>query len=553
MIRSTKQGPVNRHGEPQQEWWRQAVFYEIYIRSFQDANDDGIGDLKGITSRLDYLADLGVDAVWITPFYVSPQVDFGYDIADHEAVDPIFGTLADFDRLIAAAHARSIRVIIDVVLNHTSDRHPWFQDSRSSRSSEYRNWYIWRDGAGGGQPPNNWESAFGGPAWTYERLTDQWYYHFFYREQPDLNWRNRAVEQRMMATLEFWLKRGVDGFRLDAVNTLFEDPELRDNPPLPEPRRTISGVYTQAFVHNRGLPEVHHALRRVRAFVEERNPKALLISEAYVDRVADLVCFYGEENEMHLPFNFFLAQVPRLDAARFRRAVEEVEQGCGSRWPSLVLNNHDIARSCDRYGEVQNADAIAKLLAMLLLTLRGTPFLYYGEEIGMRTEHPASPDEVRDPVGKIFWPHYRGRDGARRPMPWTSAPGAGFTRGTPWLALSRDNTQRNVRDQRADPGSVLAWYHALLHLRRGSSALRDGRYRTLDAGPDVFAYARDHGTERLVIVVNMADAARDAAFESVTGSAWRVLLSTHRASGEPVDPGRLRLDAFEALLLTPGI
>src|SRR5262249_42732128 len=311
-----------------------------------------------------------------------------------------------------------------------------------------------------------------------------------------------------------------------AVNTLFEDPEFRDNPSFPEPRRTITGVYTQEFVYKRRLPDVHHALRRVRTFVEERDPTALLISEAYVDRVADLVCFYGEDNEMPLPFNFFLAQVPRLDAALFRRAVEEVEQACGQRWPSLVLNNHDVARSCDRYGHVQNADAIAKLLAMLLLTLRGTPFLYYGEEIGMRTEHPASRDEVRDPVGKVFWPHYRGRDGARRPMRWNSTPSAGFTRGTPWIALSSDNTQRNVRDERADPGSVLAWYRALLHLRRGSLVLTEGRYRTLAANPDVFAYVREQGPERLVVVLDMADASRDAALEGVTGSNWRVMLST---------------------------
>lgn len=532
------------------EWWRKAVFYEIYIRSFQDSNDDGIGDVNGITSRLDYLADLGVDALWITPFYPSPQVDFGYDIADHEAVDGIFGTLADVERLLAAAHARGIRVIIDVVLNHTSDRHPWFQDSRSSRSSRYRHWYVWRDGAGHGRPPNNWESAFGGPAWTYDEATDQWYYHFFYREQPDLDWRNPAVEQRMMATLEFWLNRGIDGFRLDAVNTLFEDPELRDNPTLPEPRRTITGVYTQEFVYNRRLPEVHDALRRVRAFVEKRNPDALLISEAYVDSVADLVCFYGDDDEMHLPFNFFMAQVPALDAALFRRAVEEVEDACGERWPSLVLNNHDIARSCDRHGEAQNADAIAKLLAMLLLTSRGTPFLYYGEEIGMRTEPPSSLDEVRDPVGKVFWPLYKGRDGARRPMSWDSTSGAGFTRGTPWVALSCDSGQRNVRDQRGDPASVLAWYRALLHLRRRSAALTEGRYRTIGAAPDVFAYAREHDTERLVIVLNMAGAARDANLEGVAGADWCTRLSTHRAHGEPVDPARLQLAAFEALLLT---
>jgi alpha-glucosidase len=553
VITSTTHGLGNGQRRAAAEWWRRAVFYEIYIRSFQDSNDDGIGDLNGIIARLDYLSDLGVGAIWITPFYPSPQVDFGYDIADHEAVDPMFGTLADFDRLVAAAHARGIRVIIDVVLNHTSSRHPWFQESRSSRSSAYRDWYVWRDGAGGGRPPNNWESAFGGPAWTYDDVTDQWYYHFFYSEQPDLNWRNPAVERRLLATLEFWLNRGVDGFRLDAVNTLFEDLELRDNPALPEPCHTITGVYTQEFVHNRRLPEVHDALRRVRAFVEERHPDALLISEAYVDTVADLVCFYGDDDEMHLPFNFFIAQVPALDAAMFRRAVEDVEQGCGERWPSFVLNNHDIARSCDRFEQAESADAIAKLLAALLLTLRGTPFVYYGEEVGMRTEHPASLGEVRDPVGRIFWPQYKGRDGARRPMSWDGTAGAGFTRGTPWLRLSADSAQRNVRDQRGDPGSILAWYRALLHLRRGSAALTEGRYQTLGIDPDVFAYAREHGTERLVIVLNMANAPRDASVDGLTRSDWRVMSGTHRVTDEPVDPGSIGLAAFEALLLRRGV
>ena len=532
-------------------WWKQAVFYEIYIRSFQDSNNDGIGDLNGITSRLDYLEGLGVDAIWITPFYPSPQVDFGYDIADHEGVDPMFGTLGDFDRLVAAAHHRGIKVVIDVVLNHTSDRHRWFEEARSSRSSAYRDWYIWRDGAGDSRPPNNWESAFGGPAWTYDAATGQWYYHFFYQEQPDLNWRNAAVEQRMLSTLEFWLDRGVDGFRLDAVNTLFEDPDLRDNPTLAEPRLTITGVYTQDFLYNRRLPEVHHALRRLRAFVDSRHRDALLISEAYVDTVADLVCFYGDDDEMHLPFNFFLAQVPRLDPGLFRRAVEDVERGCSERWPSLVLNNHDIARACDRYRQADDRDAVAKLLAMMLLTLRGTPFMYYGEELGMRTQDPVHLDEVRDPVGKTFWPTYKGRDGVRRPMQWDRQPGGGFTQGAPWLPLSADFTHRNVRDQTADAGSVLAFYRALLQLRRTNAALRDGQYRAVGAQADVFAYARVKGREQVIAVLNMADAARETALEGLDGSHWRVMLSSHPGRKQHVDPGHLHLAAFEATLITP--
>ena len=531
-------------------WWKQAVFYEIYIRSFQDSNDDGVGDLNGITSRLDYLQDLGVDAIWITPFYPSPQIDFGYDVADHEKVDPVFGTLADFDRLVAAAHRRGIGIVIDVILNHTSDQHPFFQASRTSRSSAYRDWYVWRDGACDGRPPNNWESAFGGPAWTYDIGTDQWYYHFFYKEQPDLNWRNPKVEQRMFGTLEFWLNRGVDGFRLDAVNTLFEDPALRDNPPLSAPRVTLTGVCTQDFVYTRRLPEVHEVLRRLRAFADRRAPGAVLISEAYVDAVTELVRFYGHaDDEMHLPFNFFLAQVSARAAALFRQAVEDVEDACGDRWPTIVLSNHDITRACDRYGEPDDRDAMAKLLAMMLLTLRGTPFMYYGEETGMRTHEPAHLEEVRDAVGKIYWPVYKGRDGARRPMQWDPVPGGGFTRGTPWLAVSPDGMQRNVRDQRDDPASILCFYRALIRLRRTNTALQQGRYRTVRSHADVFAYVRQSGSQEVVIALNMAAEPREAALEGLSGSAWRVLLSSRRDGAERIDATRLRLSAFEALLM----
>jgi alpha-glucosidase len=532
-------------------WWQDAVFYEIYIRSFQDSNDDGVGDLNGITSRLSYLRDLGVDALWITPFYPSPHVDFGYDVADHENVDPLFGTVADFDRLVDAAHRLGIRIVLDVILNHTSDRHPFFQSSRGSRSSPYRGWYVWRDGGPNGGPPNNWESAFGGSAWTHDAATDQWYYHFFYPQQPDLDWRNPKVEERMFATLDFWLRRGVDGFRLDAVNTLFEDPGLRDNPPLPAPRVTLIGVYTQEFVHTRRLPEVHQVLQRARTFVEHRSSDAVLISEAYVDAVADLVRFYGDDDEMHLPFNFFLAQVPERNATAFRRAVEDVDSACGGRWPTLVLNNHDIARACDRYGRESDRESVAKLLAMMLLTLRGTPFLYYGEEIGMRTEDPAALADVRDPVGKVFWPRYKGRDGARRPMQWDASRGAGFTRGAPWLSIAHGFESRNVQAQDADPASILNFYRTLLRRRRTSTALRRGRYRTIGSHPDVFAYSRSDASGHYLIALNMADGPRDAGLDgaAVGHATWSVALSSHHGAGAPLDARRLQLAPFEALMM----
>jgi alpha-glucosidase len=536
-------------------WWRHAVFYEIYVRSFQDSNDDGIGDLNGITSRLGYLADLGVNALWITPFYPSPQVDFGYDVSDHEDVDPQFGTLADFDRLVHAAHARGIHVVVDVVLNHTSDRHAWFQSSRASRVSPLRDWYVWRDGAPDGGPPNNWQSVFGGPAWSRDAATGQWYYHCFYREQPDLNWRNPAVEQRMLDTLKFWLDRGVDGFRLDAVNTLFEDPQLRDNPVLETPRVTLTGVVTQRNLYTRRLPELHEVLRRLRAFVDGHAHHAVLISEAYVEDAGELARFYGNDDEIQLPFNFSLAQVPRLDADGFRRAVAEIEVACAGRWPSLVLSNHDIDRACDRYADGADVEAVGKLLGVMLLTLRGVPFLYYGEEIAMRTDPPARVEDVRDPVGRRFWPTYKGRDGVRRPMPWESAGqnGAGFTRGHPWLPLSADAHQRNVASQQGRPGSVLELYRRVIAARQRHTALREGDYEALESPPDVFAFRRRGGGETAVVLLNMSAAVRTVPLSGVGSSgddsAWQVVAGTHRHDVDAIGPGPCALAPFEAVVL----
>ena len=530
-------------------WWSASCFYEIYVRSFQDSNDDGVGDLNGVTSRLPYLRDLGVDAIWITPFYPSPQVDFGYDVSDHEAVDPLFGTLADFDRLLGEAHRRGIRVVIDIVLNHTSDRHVWFEESRASRGSARRDWFVWRDGRDGG-PPTNWESAFGGPAWTLDSRTGQWYYHCFYPEQPDLNWRNPDVEQRMLDVLGFWLDRGVDGFRLDAVNTLFEDAALRDNPLLDAPRLTLTGVDSQRLLYTRGLPELHDTLRRVRAFVDRRQPEAILISEAYVGSAEQMRAFYGAANEMHLPFNFFLAQVPDRDAGAMRDAIERVERACDGRWPSLVLSNHDIDRACDRFAGGDDPDAVARLLATLLLTLRGTPFIYYGEEIAMRTDPPASIDEVRDPVGRRFWPGYKGRDGVRRPMQWSGGNGVGFTNATPWLRPSRDSGERNVERQAGDPASVLSFYRSLLRLRRTNPALLSGSFEAVESAPGLLAYARTRGEHRATVVLNFTNQVQDLVVAHDRPSA-SVLLGSDRRAGERVGVRPLRLQPLESVILEP--
>ena len=513
------------------EWWRDAVFYEIYPRSFADTNGDGVGDLAGITRRLDYLAELGIDAIWITPFYPSPQVDFGYDVSDYTAVDPQFGTLADFDRLIAEAHRRNIRVVVDLVLNHTSDRHPWFVDSRSSRDSSHRDFYIWRDGRDGG-PPNNWSSVFGPEAWTFDAATKQYYYHQFYPEQPDLDWRNPAVERAMDDVVRFWMGRGADGFRLDAVPHLYEDPALHDNPVLPA-LRAGSSEHEQDHRYDRNLPENHDALKRLRRVADP----ALLISEAYTRSIDDLVRYYGDGDEVQLPFNFLLADIDKLDASRFRTVIEDSERALHGRPTTWPLSNHDLPRAVSRFGNGKDDDAIAKLLAVMLLTLRGAPFLYYGEEIGMHNRDPRTIDEVRDPIGRRYWPANKGRDGERTPMQWT--PSGGFTTGKPWLPMANDG--RSVEAQLRDPDSILSLYKRAIALRRRTPALRDGSYQSFGHDPDVLAYFRGG---KMLVVLNFS--AQAQSFALPAGGA--IVLSSVRREGQRV-AGAIALLPFEAAVV----
>jgi len=529
-------------------WWQHAVFYEIYPRSFKDSNGDGVGDLNGITSKLDYLADLGIDAIWITPFYPSPQVDFGYDVSDFENVDPQFGTLADFDRLVAAAHKRRIRIIVDFVLNHTSDQHPFFVASRSSRTSPYRDWYIWRDGKNDG-PPNNWSSSFGPTAWTLDPKTNQYYYHRFYAEQPDLNWHNPEVEKRMFQTIRFWLDRGVDGFRLDAVNYLFEDPQLRDNPVLPELRPGSTTEHLQELKYNRDLPELHEVMMRLRKFTDNYDPNRVLIGEAYVPQWEVLMRYYGpNNNELQLPFNFFLVMGKvrtNLEATAFRSVINDSEKALQGRWTTYVLSNHDIPRAYDRYGDGRNNDTIAKLLATMLLTLRGSPFLYYGEEIGMVTTEPKTIEEVRDPVGKRYWPGNKGRDGERTPMQWDQTRHAGFTTGEPWLKVPPNASERNVANAGKDPNSILNFYRSLIRLRRKSSALLDGDYLSVGDDPHVFAYRRQSGRQTTLVALNMSGMQKTFA---LNGSSFRIVLS-NISSRQPEVTKQLELAPFEAVIL----
>jgi alpha-glucosidase len=368
----------------QDPWWKHAVIYEIYPRSFQDSNGDGVGDINGITSRLDYLRDLGIDAIWISPMYPSPLVDFGYDVSDYTAIDPLYGTLADFDRLVSEGKKRNIRVIMDFVPNHTSDQHPWFKESRSSRTNPKRDWYIWRDGKGPGQPPSNWQSWFGHSAWKFDPATNQYYYHHFYTEQPDLNWRNPQVRKAMYDAMRFWLDRGVGGFRIDAVSRLFEDPNLHDDPILPG--KNAYGDANIAHKYTDNLPEVHEVLREMRKVVDEYPGNPVLISEADEPNITELTKMYGSKNdEVQLPMDFQIADVNKLSALEFRRLLNEIDRNTAGGQPHYFFSNHDQPRQWDRYGDGVHNDQIAELTAALLLSTRATPLMYYGEEIGMRT------------------------------------------------------------------------------------------------------------------------------------------------------------------------
>jgi len=488
---------VDAAGHP---WWQHAVFYEIYPRSFADSNNDGIGDLNGIASKLDYLKDLGVDAIWITPCFPSPQVDFGYDVSDYENIDPMYGTLADFDRLTKEANKRGIHIILDFVVNHTSDQHPWFLDSKSSRTSEHRDWYIWRDGKGPDQPPNNWLSTFGGSAWKFDPATGQWYYHYFYAAQPDLNWRNPAVKDAMFDVTRWWYKRGVSGFRLDAVDTLFEDPDLKDNPVLPG--KNAFGDPIEKNVYNTKLPEVHEVLRGLRSVADEYN--AVLIGETWTRDIAELNRYYGQDNnELQLPMDFLFTMVNKLSPAEFRKQIAAVNSATG--WPTFVISNHDIVRSYDRYGDGMHNDQIAKLMAGLYLTLRGTPILYYGEEIGMKTTPPTRKEDVKDPIGRTGWPKEKGRDGERTPMQWDESPNAGFTKGTPWLPVPPTYKTHNVADELGNPNSVLSFYKAVLKLRHSNQALLDGSYVPLnESDQHVLSYLRVYKDQGVLVALNMS-------------------------------------------------
>jgi alpha-glucosidase len=527
-------------------WWKHAVIYEIYPRSFQDSNGDGIGDIKGIESRLGYLEDLGVNAIWITPMYPSPGVDYGYDISNYTAIDPEYGTMADFEHMVAEAKAHHIRVIMDYVINHTSDQNAWFLESRSSRTNPKRDWYIWRDGKGPGQPPNNWQSWFGHSAWKFDAKTNQWYYHYFYPQQPDLNWRNPEVHTAMEDVLRFWMDRGVAGFRIDAVSRLFEDPGLHDDPYAPGYNvygdRNIIHKYTDNY------PQVNDVLKELHRVVDKYPGDPVLITEADEPNITELTKLYGNGDEVQLPMDFQIADVNKLSAPTFRKLFNDVENNTAHGQPEYFFSNHDQPRQWDRYGDGVHNEEIAKLMAALLLMTRGTPQMYYGEELGMRTTDPTRIEDVHDPIGKLGWPKEKGRDGERTPMQWTDGPEAGFTTSShPWLPIPPSAKKDNVATEEKDPESIFTTYKRLLYLRKTEPALRDGSYESVDDdNPYVFSFLRKSGNETVLVSLNMSAEPRSVSLNS-SGSAtplYRSLAGDEKAI--PLE--KIELPAFGVLV-----
>jgi alpha-glucosidase len=524
-------------------WWRDGVVYQIYPRSFADSNGSGIGDLNGITDHLDYLQDLGIDAIWLSPINPSPDVDFGYDVSDYNTIDPKFGTMQDFERLVAQASQRGIRIVMDLVLNHTSDQHEWFRQSRSARGNPFRDWYIWHDPDEYGRPPNNWQSVFGGKGWEWDEATQAYYYHMFYKEQPDLNWRNPDVRAAMLDVFRFWADKGVKGFRLDVFNVYFKDAQLRSNPFGGLARRPFD---SQRHLYDFDQPELMEALKDIRRVLDGYE-ETYAVGETFFSTPEKAAGYCGDDL-LHATFNFDLLE-SRWNAGRCARLIESQAQALGAdKWPTQVLNNHDTMRSATRFGQGEDDERL-KVAAALLLTLCGTAFLYYGEEIGMRDIH-LKRNEILDPIGKHYWPFFKGRDGCRAPMQWDASANAGFTDAQPWLPLNPDYRERNVQAQSLDAESLLNFYKHLLALRRESAALTRGEFALLpNLQRDVLGYMRISEKEQVLVLLNFGDA--DQAIHLPASAAdWQVRLSSKKHKTDEKIPANIILAGSEALILT---
>ncbi|MFZ3070246.1 MAG: alpha-glucosidase [Anaerolineaceae bacterium] len=527
-------------------WWQHGIIYQIYPRSFQDTNNDGIGDLPGIIQRLDYLQDLGVDGIWLSPVNPSPDVDFGYDVADYNTIDPKFGTLEDFDQLIQEAHKRDIHIILDLVLNHTSDQHRWFQESRKSKDNSYHDWYLWRDPAPNGGVPNNWLSTFGGPGWKYDAHLNQYYFHMFCPEQPDLNWRNPDVRQAMLDVFKYWLDRGVDGFRLDVFNEYYKHPLLLDNPKKP-------GFHLRPFdrfehIHDNSQPEMFPLLQDIRKLMNSY-PERYTVGETFMADPVHARMYIGPD-VLHAGFDYTYAKSD-WSPRSFGNAIQYWDTLHGENaWPNYFLNNHDTPRSSTRYvtGE---SDARLKLLACMHLTVRGTPYLYYGEEIGMR-DIKVSRTHIQDPAGKRYWPIYKGRDGCRSPMQWDSSGYSGFSRGKPWLHLHPDYPARNVLAQSQDQGSLLQFYKDLIKIRRNHPALYEGSLQLLPLEQEsVLVYKRSSSDEQALVILNFSnqEQIQNLPAQESEGKPWQIIFAGNEPVSSSLEEKRIHLPPYGLAIL----
>jgi alpha-glucosidase len=548
----------------EQNWWKNAVIYEIYPRSFQDTNGDGIGDLNGITEHLDYLKNLGVDAIWLTPVYPSPQVDFGYDISDYENIDPQYGTLKDFDRLVAEADKRHIRILMDMVMNHTSDKHKWFLESRSSRTNPYRDWYMWQDGKGEtatskGEPPNNWQSDFGHSAWEWDEKTRQYYYHKFYIQQPDVNWNNPKIHEAFKDIIAFWLKRGVGGFRFDAITTLYEDPRLTDEDILLDKNgKSYLNDYGDIALNDtrtNNLPGTHPVMQEMRAFSDtfdsNKFPGArVLIGETYLPNIAELAKQYGtaDKPEFQLPMDTQVGFINKLDVTLFRSRLNDVETQIGDNIPLLVFDNHDNPRIDARYGDGIHDTDIERVISTMLFASRGTALFYYGDEIGMKTTPPTRKEDVKDPVGLTGWPKDKGRDGERTPMQWDAAANAGFTSAgvNPWLPVPPTYTTVNVKAEESEPDSLFDWYQTLIRLKKTNHAFAHGDNVMVDTeNTRVLSWMRQTpGAPSVIVTVNFTAEPQTVSLSIPNaGGNVKTLLKTPGAA-DPTSIGQIQLGPF---------
>ena len=529
-------------------WWRGAVTYQIYPRSFMDTNGDGVGDLPGIIDKLDYVASLGVDAIWIAPFFRSPMADFGYDIADYREVDPLFGNNDDFDRLLAKAHALGIKVMIDQVLSHTSVEHAWFKESRQSRDNPRADWYVWADAREDGTPPNNWLSLFGGCAWQWEPRRGQYYLHNFLTSQPDLNFHNPDVRRAVLDAVKFWLDKGVDGLRLDAINFCFHDLELRDNPPKPEDKRVGRGFSPdnpyafQYHYYNNTQPENLAFLGELRALMD-RYPDVATLGEISSEDSLATMAEYTRPGRLHMGYSFELL-TDDFSAAHIRGTVQALEAQMTDGWPCWAISNHDVERVLTRWGRDQPSPQLANLLAAMVCSLRGSVCVYQGEELGL-TEAELPYESLQDPYGIAFWPQFKGRDGCRTPMPWNDADAhAGFSRGMPWLPVPQEHRALAVSRQDADPHSVLNGFRGFMRWRKSQPALRLGDIAFIDTAEPVLAFTRRLDGQAVLVVFNLDGAPVDIRLPALLGKPRP--LDGHGLLQGHFDGGQLRLPGYGA-------